>query len=748
MSDAMSFSPLWGEWYLKELIGKGTFGAVYRAEKTEYGNTYTSAVKHIAVSKDNINTESLIAEGIIPDESALGAYYDSVRDRMISEINFCYALRGNTNIVSYEDHCIIEKPDDIGYDIFIRMEYLSALPKYMKEHSFGEKDVVQLGIDICQALEVLDRQKMIHRDIKPANIFVNSVGVYKLGDFGESKVLSDSNAGMTVRGTYTFMSPEISRGSSADIRSDLYSLGIVMYRLLNGNKAPFVPADSSTSVNTAAVEAANVRRFSGEKLPLPAYCTDQALAKVIMKACEFLPSDRYQKPKEMRKALEALIDPSRPAALETPPAQNEKTSSPEKKPAARSKKTLTVVLASASAVILIGLILFAALRPKNDTPAKKSSSSESTSSSQSAVSGETISSMPVSDKELRSIRIRQMPQKNVYYQNENFDPEGMVLEAVYSDETVSDIPLSETKISDFDHSIAGVQMISVEWQGKAAFLSLKIEEVPQDGRSGSCGKALTFSVDDNGTMTISGKGKMNDFSRNFVVLENNTIDVQCDYAWKKASNDIRKVVISEGVTTIGAYAFYKLPNLQEITLPETMTSIGESAFRECGKLKSIHLPASVERLGKELFVNCTSLQTITVSSGSSHFASSDGMLYTKDMKTFLKCPEAKRGSVGVANGTETIGEWAFDGCRYIDDLIVPISVTTVKDYAFSGCTGVSSVTILSNVETMGSYAFRSWQSSQTIRIYDRASAPSGWSRNWNTDCKAEIIWNAEKYAAG
>ena len=146
MSDAMSFSPLWGEWYLKELIGKGTFGAVYRAEKTEYGNTYTSAVKHIAVSKDNINTESLIAEGIIPDESALGAYYDSVRDRMISEINFCYALRGNTNIVSYEDHCIIEKPDDIGYDIFIRMEFLTSFFDHFEEHECTEEEVLKLGI--------------------------------------------------------------------------------------------------------------------------------------------------------------------------------------------------------------------------------------------------------------------------------------------------------------------------------------------------------------------------------------------------------------------------------------------------------------------------------------------------------------------------------------------------------------------------------------------------------------------------
>ncbi len=305
MSDIMSFSPLWGEWHIKDLIGKGTFGAVYRAEKTEYGNTYTSAVKHISIPHDNVNPESLIADGLVPDEKSVPLYYDALRNQMITEINFCYTLRGNTNIVSYEDHCIIPKDNGIGYDIFIRMEYLTALPKYMREHYFDENCVIQLGIDICAALEVLDKHQIIHRDIKPANIFVNAVGVYKLGDFGESKVLSGSNAGMTVRGTYTYMSPEISRGGQADIRSDIYSLGIVMYRLLNGNKAPFVPADQPT-VDTAAVEAANVRRFRGDPLPKPPYCQNPTLADVILKACAFAPEQRWQKPKQFRKALESI----------------------------------------------------------------------------------------------------------------------------------------------------------------------------------------------------------------------------------------------------------------------------------------------------------------------------------------------------------------------------------------------------------------------------------------------------------
>lgn len=177
----------------------------------------------------------------------------------------------------------------------------------MCEHKFTEQEVIRLGIDICSALEVLNVHKMIHRDIKPANIFVNSFGVYKLGDFGESKVLSDVSAGMSVRGTYSYMSPEISRGESADIRSDIYSLGLVMYRLLNGNRAPFVPANTQ-AVSAIEQEQSNIRRFKGEPLDPPKYCTNPVLSNIVLRACEFDQNNRWHNPAAMKKALESLRD--------------------------------------------------------------------------------------------------------------------------------------------------------------------------------------------------------------------------------------------------------------------------------------------------------------------------------------------------------------------------------------------------------------------------------------------------------
>lgn len=307
MSDIMSFSPLWGEWHIKGLIGKGTFGAVYQAEKNEYGNRYFSAIKHISIPPENITKETLIEDGIATDDKTISLYCDNLRDQIIKEINFCYKLRGNTNIVSYEDHCIVPKKDGMGYDIFIRMELLTGLTKYISVHPMSEKDVIKLGIELCEALNVLELNHMIHRDIKPANIFINSLGVFKLGDFGESKVLSNSSIGMTIRGTYTYMSPEISKGEAANITADIYSLGLVMYRLLNGNRAPFLPV-TGQPVDSSSSENANVRRLKGEAFPPPAFCSDPSLAAVIMKACAFNRQDRWQSPNEMKKALEAIRD--------------------------------------------------------------------------------------------------------------------------------------------------------------------------------------------------------------------------------------------------------------------------------------------------------------------------------------------------------------------------------------------------------------------------------------------------------
>ena len=108
-------------------------------------------------------------------------------------------LKGNSNVVSYEDHILKEHEDGIGWDILIRMELLTPLFDHIAQNQMTRKDILQLGIDMCRAIELCEQNKIIHRDIKPENIFISDNGSFKLGDFGVAKTVEKSNSGLSKR---------------------------------------------------------------------------------------------------------------------------------------------------------------------------------------------------------------------------------------------------------------------------------------------------------------------------------------------------------------------------------------------------------------------------------------------------------------------------------------------------------------------------------------------------------------------
>lgn len=218
-----------------------------------------------------------------------------------------YKLRGISNVVSYEDHEVRKHKDGIGWDILIRMELLTPLEAYMQNHPMKRKDVIQLGIDICKALERCGKYHIIHRDIKPGNIFVSEQGDFKLGDFGIARTIESHDAVLELsqKGTIPYMAPEVYKGSNYDFSVDLYSLGIVMYRLLNKDTLPFVPLPPSHPT-FKDIELAKKKRLDGVPLPYP--CEDDTqLADVVLKACSYQPEDRYQSPEMIRKHLEMIL---------------------------------------------------------------------------------------------------------------------------------------------------------------------------------------------------------------------------------------------------------------------------------------------------------------------------------------------------------------------------------------------------------------------------------------------------------
>ena len=300
------YEPFFGSWYIKRFVGEGGFAKVFEIVRNDFGSEYVSALKIISVSKTKTEIDSMRNEGMSErdiKDSLYGIVEDTVR-----EIQLMYKLRGNGNIVGYEDHSVIEHEDGLGWDILIKMEFLTSLGGYTRQNrgQISKRDVIKLGIDICKALEACQKYNIIHRDIKADNIFVSNNGDFKLGDFGIARVIERKDMELSKKGTFTYMAPEVYKGQPYTSSVDIYSLGMVLYRLMNNNRAPFLPAYPNP-VSLDDRDKALMQRMSGEKLPKPNQMNENRLVEIAVKACAFRPEDRYSSPRAMRQDLESIL---------------------------------------------------------------------------------------------------------------------------------------------------------------------------------------------------------------------------------------------------------------------------------------------------------------------------------------------------------------------------------------------------------------------------------------------------------
>ena len=288
----------WPGWETVQLIGRGSFGAVYeiRRELVD-GTVEAAAMKVITIPQNPEDISEMYGEGY--DDESITASFRAHLKSIVAEYTLMRKLDGSANAVNCKDISYVQHPDGIGWDIYIRMELLTPLVKSLSG-STSEETVLKIGRDICSALVLCKKYDIVHRDIKPQNIFISPNGDYKLGDFGIAKTVEKTMGGTKV-GTYKYMAPEVYNNQPYGSGADIYSLGLVLYWLLNERRMPFMPLPPA-KVLAGQDEEARQRRLSGEPLPPPAHGSAE-LKKIVLKACAYAPEARFRSAEEMYEAL-------------------------------------------------------------------------------------------------------------------------------------------------------------------------------------------------------------------------------------------------------------------------------------------------------------------------------------------------------------------------------------------------------------------------------------------------------------
>ena len=228
--------------------------------------------------------------------------------------------------------------------------------------------------------------------------------------------------------------------------------------------------------------------------------------------------------------------------------------------------------------------------------------------------------------------------------------------------------------------------------------------------SGTCGDSVYWTLDSEGTLTISGKGYMNagigwgDNREKIynVIIENGVTNIS-EPAFLRCSN-LKSITIPESVTSIGSSAFSGCSSLESITIPYGVTTIKYNTFEECSSLTSIKLPESVKSIEFNAFHDCSSLESITIPEGVTSIGTS----------AFYGCSSLTR--ITIPGGVTSIEMSLLAGCSSLESITIPEGVTSIGEGAFSGCNNLTSVTIPEGVTSIGANAFRD-SPNATVTVY-------------------------------
>lgn len=557
-------------WTLVRKLGEGSYGGVYEIFRLlPNGKKERAALKKLSIPRSEEEIQELRAQSF--SQERITAYFKSQMRSLVNEYLFMQQLEACPSVVSCQDIQYRPRPEGIGWNIYIRMELLTPLKKTVAG-SYNEYRVLRLGLDMCRALAACEKYSIIHRDIKPENILISENGRFKLGDFGIAKVSEKTETG-TLAGTNGYMAPEVANRQHYGKEVDIYSLGMVLYWMMNENTLPFLPLPPDIPTGEQR-EAAINRRLSGEALPPPVNGSPE-LKRVVLRACAFDPEKRYHSAQEFGAVLQFLLKNKKATTsedilqelgltkeligikAETPAPEKPEEPKPKKSASSpkRRKGRMAAVAALLALCLGIGGFLIAwklgwIFGPTDDLPEVRQGE-------------EAVVALDTSQAEETTLPQETIPVTQPPTYSYSLSEEGAAI-TQWLDATVESIFVPEM--------IDGQPVVEI---GEGAF--------------SSC--TMVTAIEFPETITKIG-------TRAF---EN--------------CNRLETVKLPQSLEYLGAAAFHSCSSLQEVLLPDGLEAVEDETFQGCTVLEAIEVPANVRSLGRQAFFGCKMLNDVSLPEG-------------------------------------------------------------------------------------------------------------------------------------
>ena len=664
---------------LTELIGEGAFSKVYRAEKHTDGAFDTAAIKVISIPSDERQLRALTCDGLSEKETEDFLY--SLVKGYTTEIKLMTSFRSCPNVVSILDHTICRKKGSVGWDIFIRMELLTPLDRYISSTKPDEAMIIRLGSDICSALSAFSSAspKIVHRDIKPTNIFVSDFGTFKLGDLGSAREILSSCESYTRLVSGEFTPPESANSNEYNELSDIYALGLVMYKLANRNLLPFVTSASDAQSRREAYE----ERFSGREIPLPCGVSTE-LGNIICKACAFRPEDRFRSAEEFSRALSSLHD-GRKSTSRAPVGVLISTA---------------VIAAAAVGTIILGSTRHSEPPLVESTPVVSAEADSGAADNSAPAGGITPENSAMTVESTAPTGSAEEAPNTSAAQRETEPPEAPEDSTAVTSGTevtpgpaeaaiIATVPAETTASTTASRKKPGIPastsrtalVTSAATAATTTTTAPAVSSEPEVAVEYTPESAFQYSSSAAGAVITKYVGNYLDVVIPPYLGGLPVVEIGSD-SFSDAT--VRSVNVPEGVAKISDRAFFFCQDMDYIDLPESLQIIGGNAFYGCLSLTRLYIPANVISIDCLTF-GWTSLKEINVASGNSHYASRDGVLYNSSITTMIFYPPNKPGQEFTLPDTVTeIGFYAIDRPVNLKKLILNSSL---REFSVGRITG-------------------------------------------------------------